>query len=501
MAPSDHWQTPLAMDLPRELELLVEAKFHLVVIDTHEELRAVDLITALGRARQLAVYRWKVSEGLVRRDAPTAGPGGLAKPAELLRQLASAAAPGVYLLLDLHPFLDDPVHARLFKDALGRENCTFFLVGHGMKLPADLDKLAARFELPAPGREELLGLLKEEVAALRSARPEREPMAEPEAVEGLLQHLSGLTAQDARRVIRQVLLDDGTLTLADFDRIYQAKRELLGREGVLSLEKSAVRLDDLAGLANLKRWLLARREAFLGDPAVTRLEVPKGILLLGVQGCGKSMAAKAVASAWGVPLLRLDFGALYNKYLGETERNLRESLKTADAMAPCVLWLDEIEKGLATSDADGGESRRLLGTLLTWMAERKARVFMIATSNDIERLPPELVRKGRVDEIFFVDLPAESQRAQILAIHLKRRGHALEQFDLPALAKTAESFSGAELEQAVVAAMYAARLENKALEGTQVAAEMARTKPLAVVMAEKIAYLRLWARDRTVPAD
>lgn len=488
------------MDLPRELELLLDAKFRLIAIDTHEEARAAVMVEALAKKRSLPCYRWKVSEGLVRRDqaTPTAG---FAKPVEVLRHLAAAAAPGLYLLLDLHPFLEDPVHARLLKDAQAREGMTLFLIGHGMKLPPDLEKAAAVFELPTLGKEEVLAILKEEVAQIRAAKPEREPMGEPEAVEGLLQHLSGLGAADARRVIRQILLDDGTLTLADFDRIYQAKRELLGREGVLSLENASVKLDDLAGLAQLKRWLVARREAFLGDPAQTRLEVPKGILLLGVQGCGKSMAAKAVASAWGVALLRLDFGALYNKYLGETERNLRESLKVADAMAPCVLWLDEIEKGLATSDADGGESRRVLGTLLTWMAERKRRVFMIATSNDIERLPPELVRKGRVDEIFFVDLPGEGQRGEILRIHLRRRGHDLALFDLPLLAKASEGFSGAELEQAVVGAMYAARLEQQTMGTGQLSAEMARTRPLSVVMAEKIAYLRLWARDRTVPAD
>lgn len=489
------------MDLPRELELLADAGFRLITIDTHEEARAIVLVTALAGKRGVPCYRWKVSEGLVRVDSGPTSSSGLAKPAELLRQLAGAIAPGFYLLLDVHPFLEDPVHARLLKDAASREGNTLFLLGHGMQLPPDLEKLSAHFDLPTLTRDEVLAILKDEVARLRAANPGCEPMGEPEAVEGLLQHLSGLGAADARRVIRQVLLNDGTLTTADFDRIYQAKRELLGRDGVLSLENASVRLEDLAGLENLKSWLLARREAFLGDPAETKLEVPKGILLLGVQGCGKSMAAKAVASAWGVPLMRLDFGALYNKYLGETERNLRESLKVADAMAPCVLWLDEIEKGLASSDADGGESRRVLGTLLTWMAERDGRVFMIATSNDIERLPPELVRKGRMDEIFFVDLPGEGQRAEILRIHLLKRGHDLARFDLAALAGTAAGFSGAEIEQAVVSAMYAAKLVGEPLKSTHVLAEMNRTRPLSVVMAEKVAYLRLWAQERTVPAD
>jgi AAA+ superfamily predicted ATPase len=491
------------MQVPRDLELLVESRFPLVTIDTHEEIRAIQLVEALARKRDTACYCWKVSEGLVRLSPAMAEreSAAFAKPVDLLRHLATSSEPGLYLLLDLQPFLDDPVHARLLKDAAAQgKGRTLILIGHGLKLPGDLEKIAATFDLPSLSRDEVLIILKEEVAQLRAADPVREPMGEPAAVEGLLQHLSGLGAVDARRVIRQVLLDDGALTEADFKRIYQAKRDLLGRDGVLSLEEPTIRLEELAGLDNLKKWLLARREAFRGNPEQTRLETPKGILLLGVQGCGKSMAAKAVAVAWGVPLLRLDFGALYNKYLGETERNLRESLKVADAMSPCVLWLDEIEKGMATSDSDGGESRRVLGTLLTWMAERSGRVFLVATSNDIERLPPELVRKGRVDEIFFVDLPTENQRVEILRIHLKRRGQEAAGFDLVALAKAAEGFSGAEIEQAVVSSMYAAKQDNKPLANLHVADEMARTKPLSVVMAEKIAYLRLWAQGRTVPA-
>lgn len=492
----------IIMDAIRELELLAEARFPFIVIDTHEESRAIALLEALAGKRGSRCYRWKVSEGLIATPAAGATPLGFAKPAELLRHLSGSAEPGIYILLDLHPYLDDPVHARLLKDAAAHgERRMLALIGHGIKLPADLEKIAAPFRLPALSRDEALAILKEEVAHLRNTQPDREPMGEPAAVEGLIQHLAGLGVDDARRVIRQVLLDDGSLTEADFKRVYQAKRALLGREGVLSLEDTSIRLEDLAGLENLKRWLMARREAFRSGAQTTGLEAPKGILLLGVQGCGKSMAAKAVAAAWGAPLLRIDFGALYNKYLGETERNLRESLRVADAMSPCILWLDEIEKGLATGDSDGGESRRLLGTLLTWMAERKSQVFLISTSNDIERLPPELVRKGRMDEIFFVDLPRADIRGEIFRIHLLRLGQDPAGFDLEALAGAAEGFSGAEIEQAVISALYAAKQEARPLDAGQVMAEMARTKPLSVVMAEKIAYLRLWARDRTVPAD
>jgi SpoVK/Ycf46/Vps4 family AAA+-type ATPase len=270
---------------------------------------------------------------------------------------------------------------------------------------------------------------------------------------------------------------------------------------VLSFEIDTARFADVAGLQSLKRWLEQRRDAFIGDAAALGLDVPKGIMLLGVQGCGKSLAAKATAGAWSVPLMRLDFGSLYNKFLGETERNLREALKTSDAMAPCVLWMDEIEKGIATSDSDGGESRRILGALLTWMAERSTRVFIVATSNDIEALPPELVRKGRLDEIFFVDLPDDAGRAEILKIHLRRRRQDPAGFDLPALVNASKGFSGAEVEQAVVSALYAAHLNGEVLATAHILAELQRTRPLSVVMAERIAYLRAWAADRTVKAD
>jgi SpoVK/Ycf46/Vps4 family AAA+-type ATPase len=283
-------------------------------------------------------------------------------------------------------------------------------------------------------------------------------------------------------------------------RVLKTKQDLLGGNSVVDLELETTRFSDVAGLAHLKRWLAQRRPAFLGDAKAMGLDAPKGVLLLGVQGAGKSLAAKAVAGTWGVPLLRLDFATIYNKWLGETERNLREALKFADAMAPCVLWMDEIEKGVATGSSDGGESRRLLGTILTWMAERKSRVFMVATANDIEQLPPELIRKGRFDEIFFVDLPDAQTRSEILRIHLARRRQDADAFDLAKLAQAAEYFSGAEIEQAIVSALYEAVAASQKLATEHVLAEMQRTRPLAIVMAEKIAALREWARERTVSA-
>jgi SpoVK/Ycf46/Vps4 family AAA+-type ATPase len=280
----------------------------------------------------------------------------------------------------------------------------------------------------------------------------------------------------------------------------QAKYKLLNQSGVVSFEYDTARFMEIAGFRNVKRWLLQRRSAF-STKAPKGLDPPRGILLLGVQGCGKSLAAKAAANALAVPLLRLDFASLYNKYHGETERNLREALATAELLSPCVLWLDEIEKGVATSDSDSGTSLRVLGSLLTWMAERKASVFLVATANNVQSLPPELIRKGRFDEIFFVDLPDATLRRRIFEIHLSRRSLDPEEFDLVALASASEGFSGAEVEQAIVAGLYAAHAERRTLLTEHLLRELASTRPLSVVMAERVTALRSWAQARTVPAD
>jgi SpoVK/Ycf46/Vps4 family AAA+-type ATPase len=314
----------------------------------------------------------------------------------------------------------------------------------------------------------------------------------------LVNNMQGLSASDVRRLVRSAIWNDGAISEADIPKLNKAKFALLDMEGVLSFEQQTQDFSQVGGLNNLKRWLITRREAF--NEENTKLDRPKGILLLGVQGGGKSLAAKAVAGLWGLPLMRLDIGALYNKFHGETERNLREALKLADAMSPCVMWLDEIEKGMAQDGNDNGVSQRLLGTLLTWMAERRTKVFIVATSNNIAHLPPELIRKGRLDEIFFVDLPEQSVRADIFAIHLNKRNCPAANFDLIALASASEGFSGSEIEQAIVAALYNAAAESQTLNTQILLNELAATSPLSVVMAEQIMQLRQWAADRTIPA-
>ncbi len=300
------------------------------------------------------------------------------------------------------------------------------------------------------------------------------------------------------------MVEDGRLGADDLDEVLEAKRDLVERDGLLEYRPSGAGLDEVADLAALRAWL-EERKAFFRDPARARsfgLPAPRGILLLGVPGCGKSLSAKAVAGSWTLPLLKLDPSRLYNKFVGETERNFRRATEMAERLAPVVLWIDEIEKAFsAAGEGDGGVSMRVLGSFLAWLQDRQGDVFVVATANDVSRLPPELLRKGRFDEIFFVDLPDREARRAVLALHLARRDRDPEAFDLDALAEATEGFSGSELEQAIVAGLYASFSEGGALTTARVLEEVRRTRPLSRVMAEKVESLRSWARGRTVPAN
>ena len=491
------------MSEQRDLALLLKSRFPLVVIETHEEARAVSLLERICNQEQWPLHTWSIADGLRRRVTNDAE----ADTHELTKALHcvdQSLAMGVYALCDAQAFVTDhPLNQRLIKEIARDYNKvarTLVFVGPRTELPADLQRLAARFDLSLASVETIQQLLRDE-AQLWRAEGGGELRGENDAARVLVQHLAGLPLDDARRLVRQAIRDDGMLNQADVARVLKLKHEALGAAGVLSLELDTGRFEDVGGQAALKRWLSLRRQVFLNPAQAKGLDAPKGILLLGVQGAGKSLAAKSIAGSWGLPLLRLDFGALYNKYHGETERNLRESLRNADAMAPCVLWIDEIEKGLAgDGGGDTGTSRRVLGTLLTWMSERKSRVFLAATANDIQSLPPELLRKGRFDEIFFVDLPDEATRRDIFAIHLRARELKPEAFDVGALALAAEGYSGAEIEQAIVAALYEARSKGQSLDSAHVRDELARSKPLSVLMAEQVQSLRDWAKSRTVPA-
>jgi len=486
----------------RDLATLIRSRVPVILLETREELRALELLKNVARETKKPLFKWSVTEGLLRMDPGYLPQKHNRRPEDVLGHIKSAGQPGIFLLLDLHPFFPEPQLVRLIKEIAqqaDRTGQTLVLLSHDLKLPEELRHLAAHCRLALPDADQLTEIVREE--ADRWTRENgRRVQTRSEILQTLVRNLSGLSGEEARRLARRAIWDDGALNDDDLHRALRAKYELLNRSGVLTFEPDTRNLSETGGLARLKEWLSRRRSAFLRAPAAPGLPVPRGILLTGVQGCGKSLAAKAVAGTWQIPLLRLDFGAVYNKYIGETERNLREALETAEGLAPCVLWLDEIEKGVAVGDEDGGTSRRVLGTLLTWMAERTAATFTIATANQIERLPPELIRKGRFDEIFFLDLPDDEARRGIFQIHLKKRGLEPDGFDLPSLIRATDGFSGAEIEQVVVAAFYTTDGEGT-IDGGTLLKEIRMTRPLSVIMAENVAALRAWAATRTVPAD
>lgn len=494
-------------DPRRELQSMLASRLALIVVESREEARVLGLVRDVSlkvrEGRGWGVFQWTVTEGLQRIDIDLGGPQRmLADPEQLLKHLKATPMPGIYVLLDFHPYLKEPVNVRLLKDiAQGYDQVarTVVLVSYEVTLPDELEQFAARLHLALPTTNERLMIITRIVREWNGANPGKPVSLDREVLGKLIDNLSGLTAADAERLVRHAIFDHGAVTLADLAQVLAEKYALLNRGGSLTYEPATAKFTDVGGMQNLRHWLASRKPAF--DGSAPELDPPKGVLLLGVQGCGKSLAARAAAGIFGVPLVRLDFGALYTKWQGEAEKNLRESLHSAEGLAPCVLWVDEIEKALAEGEGDSGVSRRVLGTFLTWLAEQRSRIFVVATANDIAALPPELIRKGRFDEIFFVDLPGSEARADIIAIHSRKRGLSLNAPELAALAGRCENFSGAEIEQAIVAALYSAHAAKQPVTAAMIAHEMQSTRPLAVVMAEKVAALREWASSRTVSAD
>lgn len=488
----------------QELEGLLASKMPIVAIESREEAKLLQMFERFCMLNERSLWTWSVTSGLKKTNGLESA-FNTTRIEDALRHIEKSPANAIYLFLDAHRFIDDPVVLREIKDIAARSEWThrmLVFLSAKLEVPNEIQHLTARFRPSLPDARRIAEILSEEARHYREVTGQQ-VKANREALGVVSQHLGGLTEEDVRRLARMAI-QDGEVTAADVARILKAKHELVTSSEILVLETSVPDIEQLGGLSNLKRWLKVRRDIFMNPPETSSLPPPKGVLLLGVQGAGKSLAAKCVAGAWQLPLYRMDFGALYQKYHGETERNIREALAVANAMAPCVLWMDEIEKGVAGDsggDSDGGVSRRVLGTLLTWMNERVSRVFMVATANDIARLPPELLRKGRFDEIFFIDLPSAAVRKDILRIHLQRNKQDPVAFDVAHLARQSEGFSGAEIEQAIVAALYEAHAEKKTLTTELVEQELRRTKPLSVVMGEKVAALREWARDRTVPAD
>jgi hypothetical protein len=488
----------------RDLEAIIRSRTPLIAVESNEEPQIVRLVRAIGQRLQIKAFRWTVTEGLQAFEPADQPSKSVVKSQELLNYIKSDASNCLFVLLDFHPYLQDSVHVRQLKDialSYSRHYSTVVMVGYSLTVPEELRPYTAQFRLPLPTPDELRGIVCDVAADWGAEHGRRDVRTTNKALDLLVRNLAGLTATDARRLARKAIDDDGVISESDIPEVMRAKYELLGHDGLLSFEYDTVKFSEIGGMRRLRNWLEIRKGFFLEDDR--SLDPPRGVLLLGVQGCGKSLAAKAAAGILGVPLLRLDFGVLYNKYFGETERNLRRTLETAEVMSPCVLWVDEIEKGVAGTggEDDDGLSMRVLGTLLTWMAERRKPVFLVATANDIMRLPAELVRKGRFDEIFFVDLPGPENRREILEIHLRKRHFDAAKFNFDALIQATQGFSGSEIEQAIVSAMYTAHAKGHDVSQEDLIAEIKQTRPLSVLMAEKVQKIRDWAANRTVQCD
>jgi ATPase family protein associated with various cellular activities (AAA)/AAA+ lid domain-containing protein len=488
----------------KDLRLLIQSRYPLLYVESYDEERLEQRLVRVCRELRIPFFTWSVSQGLHGED--TYSLDETRQPVKLLEQIRAQRGPALYLLRDFHPYLSEPALVRALREVAQESGhlVTLVLCSPAIELPMELRKLAARYRLQLPTPEELRECVLETFKRLKHGRTLRFGLDQAQLGQ-LVHSLSGMTLSEARRLVTSCLLDDGALDAADLPKAMDAKMEELEESSVLELIGFDRESAPLGGLWRLKEWLHRFRAGFSERARELGLRPPRGVLLVGVQGCGKSLAAKEIARDWGVPLARLDPSRLFDKYIGESERNLRNALETAEALAPIVLWIDEIEKVFASggsSEADAGLGRRLFGSFLTWMQERKGAVFVVATANDLTSIPPELLRKGRFDEVFFIDLPDEAARREIFTIHLRLRQQKPESFDLETLAREAEGFSGAEIEQAVVSALYGMVAEGGlALTDDRLRAELQRTVPLVRSCREETDALRRTARERFVPAD
>jgi len=493
-----------------ELKLLIKSKYPLVLVESIDEPYVLAQLAQMARQLNLTFYQWSVTEGL-RKEQREGSYYQSKHPVIMLKTVLdlikpsaeSATGESLFVFIDLDKHLQDSVVLRLLKDLLiGIQNTitTVIILATECKLPPDLEPYAARIAGAFLSPQEIINVINETITELRKTSENIIVSLTAQQVKKMTKALAGLSAQQIRNIINRCILDDNKLSGADLATIEQCKKEIFDREGVLEFSLSENKAN-IADFDNLKRWVSERRQSFYAD-ASSPLPPPKGILLMGVQGCGKSLAVKVVAAELGLSLYRLDLGRLYSKYIGETEQNLKRALKTIEQLSPLCLWIDEIEKGFAASasDIDGGVSQRVLGTFLTWMQERGPGCFLAATANNVYMLPPEFLRKGRFDEVFFVDLPDANLRDQIFRIHLARRRLDPAGYDCALLAANSADFSGAEIEQAIISALYRASSKKEAISTEHVLEQLTSTKPLAVIKREEVAALRHWASQRTVPA-
>jgi ATP-dependent 26S proteasome regulatory subunit len=491
----------------REIEMLIRAKYPILYVVSWEERRVEDAVESTCKTLGRALHTWSVTQGLKPSVARASGPTKAATlPGELevLAQLHEAPEYTVFLLRDFHPYLKDARVIRLLRDLAGRlrgRAQTLILSGPVLQLPTELEKDVTVLDFPLPGPEEIERKLDEVLSAVKgNAAIDADPP--PDLREIIVKSGQGLTLDEIESAFARSLVEKKAL---DVELILEEKKQIVRKSGLLEYYPAQFKMSDVGGYELLKEWLDKRTRSFTDRARAFGLPAPKGVLLLGVQGCGKSLVAKAIAAQWSLPMLKMDVGRIFGSLVGQSEENIRRAIKVAESVAPCILWADELEKGFSgvggSGVSDGGTTARVFSTFLTWMQEKTKPVFLVATANDVTALPPELLRKGRFDEIFFIDLPDQGEREEIFRIHLKKRNRDPAKFKPKLLAQATEGFSGAEIEQLVIGALFSAFDAGREVEQKDLAAEAKAQVPLSVTMAEEIDELRNWASLRARAAS
>lgn len=491
--------------MKEELSILVQARYPLIYLLTPEEERAEQAIAKIARAKtqHQRLFVWTVTQGMVEYGQPRQQTQhNTISPQAAIQWAIQQREPAIFIFKDLHDFISSAEVKRWLRDAIAAFKGTekiVVLMSPVQEVPIELEKEVVVLDFPLPDMQALNQVLSKQIEKVRS------PRISTDVREKLLKAALGLTRDEAEKVYRKASVKAGRLTEEEVEIILSEKKQLIRRNGILEYIEEDETIDAIGGLEELKRWLKQRSNAFTERAREYGLPQPKGMLILGVPGCGKSLIAKTTSRLWGLPLLRLDMGRVYDgSMVGRSEANLRNALKTAESISPAILFIDELDKsfagGTGSADSDGGTSSRIFGSFLTWMQEKTSPVFVMATANRIERLPGEFLRKGRFDEIFFVDLPTPEERQEIFRIHLSKRRPEIERFDLDQLAKMSDGFSGAEIEQAIVAAMYEAFAQDREFTQLDIIAALKATLPLSRTMTEQVTALRDWARQRARPA-
>ncbi len=501
----------MSVDFCQEVDLLIRARYPVLYVVTWEEGRARQLLTQVAQRQEKAVYEWSITDGLrvvcdPKRRA-TEPSNRCREVMAVLNEVLQSSVPAIYVLKDFHAFIKSPEVVRQLRDlhdSLRSSYKTVVIMGPVVEIPTELEKAVTLVDLPLPSYDELVGLLRSICAGRDSVRKFAVDL-NPEQMDALAKAAQGLTMTEAENVFAKTIVRDSRLDATDIQDIIGEKKQIIRKSGLLEYCDTLGGINQVGGMDLLKDWLRKRVRAFGQEARHYGLPSPRGVLLLGVQGCGKSLLAKTIAHEWRYPLLRMDMSRIFQAYIGSSEENMRRALRMAEMLAPVVLWVDEIEKAFAglegSSASDAGTTARIIGQFLTWMQEKQTPVFVVATANSVKNLPPELLRKGRLDEIFFVDLPRSRERAEILQIHLNKLKRDPARFDLSALVKSSHGFSGAEIEQGIISAMHDSFFENREVESRDIVTALGQTVPLSRTMSESISALRAWASERARPVS